>query len=154
MVQLVGSMGNGPDADEAPDMVELVGFVAADMTTGHNADRMVPIEPDQCLGFMCPAKSDACADCGIAKREAELFAGYEGNHQVDVEDGMMDVKDEYLDRPIVSIAFDDDAYDKYASAPRGRGIRARLAFARHCSSVIAKAPRDLFRGVIFFISPV
>lgn len=121
-------MGNGPDADEAPDEIERVGFAAADMTSGHNADRMVPIEPDQCLGLMCPAKSDACADCGIAKREAELFAGYEGN-QVDVEENIVDAEDEYPAPPI--FAFDDDAYDKYSSAPRGRGIRARLAFAQH-----------------------
>ena len=46
----------------------------ADLKGGHNTDRLVPTVPDQCLGFMCPERSDACTDCGIAKREAELLA--------------------------------------------------------------------------------
>ncbi len=71
MTCLTGNMGNPPDADEPTDPIELIGYVGADMTTGHNADRLVPDGPMACLGFMCPAKSDACDCCKIAQNREE-----------------------------------------------------------------------------------
>ncbi len=51
------------DADEAPDPVTLVGY----STATHGVDFLVPVEPDVCLGFMCPMKSDVCDRCGLSE---------------------------------------------------------------------------------------
>ena len=49
------------DADEPFDTVETVGSP----TAPHN---LLVLDPDSCLGFTCPLKSDACDRCKLADK--------------------------------------------------------------------------------------
>lgn len=130
MVCLTGSMGNPPDADEPTDPIELVGYAAADMTTGHNADRLVSLEPPRCLGVMCPAQSDACDECEIAKKADEVLGG----------EAEMDDKDDFPFRDSADefpqYFAEEDRFDyllaTFPTPPMGRGKRATATRLTAC----------------------
>lgn len=54
------------DADEPFDVNETVG----PPTASHN---LLILDPDVCLGFMCPAKSCVCDECKLARKTDENF---------------------------------------------------------------------------------
>ena len=57
------------DLDEARDPLELHGY----SESHHNVDFLIPVEPDMCLGVMCPLRSDACDTCKFANQFGNVF---------------------------------------------------------------------------------
>ncbi len=132
MTCLTGNMGNPPDADEPLDPIELVGYAASDMTTGHNADRLVPLEPTCCLGFTCPARSDACDVCQIAKKADDTLDDEDEGDSDDDFFLFRDSADEFPQRFAEEDRF-DYRYDTFPTPSMGRGKRATATRLTACS---------------------
>lgn len=55
------------DSDDVVEEVERKGFSNAH----HNVDFLEPVDPDVCLGVMCPKRSDDCDGCHLSSEQID-----------------------------------------------------------------------------------
>lgn len=99
------------DAEEAIDPLALIGF----SHSHHNVDFFEPMEPETCLGVMCPKRSDECDGCEVMEASTEFPAT--------------------SDAPVSPISHEEatrlfgSLYDRlYSPPPRIRRARVKIPF--------------------------